>query len=401
MSRTTVNIKRRNVISGIGNEGLTLVIFSLGEYTKGSGLSAGEVKKITSVNELYNTIKPRKPRSDTDYVGMGQLVNAEYLLRSGVPILAYIPAELNTFSNIDYKYLAEEVYGEEYNFVQAIVPYEFVEDSNSFVIKVIDELVKIASNLPIQMFADISPDKNLVEIETRVGVVTGKVSTVALAKVEVALNSINPLFTPYVEGLPAFKKEGYFGILGSTLIAARKALLLMNRRPWLPVAGEENGAVKDGAAIFTKYSKHTKKEIQDLNINLLTNKVGFGPLFVSQNTMYQNENNKYDPLIRSHVVTEALWIKRELQKLASKFEHSLSITKTADYLEAALRDFFNEIYKGNGIEEPANIEVILDNNKLIAYIDYIPIKAVEAIEINVTLIDDTVDVAVGHDGGNL
>lgn len=396
MSRTTVNIQRINRLRDVGNEGLTLVILTNATYKSGKG-TAGTVTKITSVEELYNTVEPH---DNTDYLGMGQLVNAEYLLRNGVPILVYPTLTRKEFIKDDADYLIDEVYGEDYNFVQVLVPYNYV-DIGSLAITVAKELSSKA-DVTAQIFLDIDPTVPVENVSTKAALISGN-AVVAGAKVDVCLNTISPAFTINKEGnmaVPIFGTNGYYGVLGSTLVAARKAQLLMNGTPWLPVAGQENGAVRDGISLYKKYSKKQRNTIQEAKVNLLTNKVGFGPLFVSQNTMYTSDNLT-DPLLRSHVVTEALWIKRELQKLGSRFEHSLSIVKTVNYIEAALRDFFNKIYAANGLEQPALIDVVLKDNSIKAYIEYIPVKAVEAIEINVSLIDDTVEVGIAQDGGNL
>ena len=400
MSRTTVNITRVNRIRNIGDEGLTLAILTDVKYRGGKG-EAGSATKITSVSSLYETFEPNTNK------GMYQLVNAEYLLRSGVPILVYIPNSPEDFTSTDAAYL-QSIHDDEFNFVQAVAPYEFLGEELN--LQILEGTIAKALNNPISFYTDIDTSGPVFGYDDIKGYAEIKedfdeaIGDIARAKLEVCVNSAAPTFNasanPGMSELPDFGKDGYKGILGSSLLAARKARLIMLGTPWLPVAGQANGAVRDTGALLVRYTKAEKEAIQDLNMNLLTNKIGFGPLFVSQNTMYESEN-KYDPLIRSHVVTEALWMKRVLEQIGEKYEFSLSLTKTADYLETELRKFYLDLYNKGGIEEPANIQVSIDDNKLIAYIAYLPIKAIEAIEINVTLIDDTADVVIGSDGGNL
>lgn len=419
MSRTTVNITRVNRIRNIGDEGLTLAILTDVKYRDGKG-EAGSATKITSVSSLYDTFEPNEIVVDNvdepTIKGMSQLVNAEYLLRSGVPIVVYIPNSPEEFTSTDADYL-QSIHDDEFNFVQAVAPYEFLGEGITFQedepygvldeglnLQILKGTIATALNNPISFYTDIDTSEPLSDyaaIKTDFDLAS---EDIARAKLEVCVNSAAPTFNASAnEGmseLPDFGEDGYKGILGSSLLAARKARLIMLGTPWLPVAGQANGAVRDTGALLVRYTKAEKEAIQDLNMNLLTNKIGFGPLFVSQNTMYESEN-KYDPLIRSHVVTEALWMKRVLEQIGGKYEFSLSLTKTADYLETELRKFYLDLYNKGGIEEPANIQVSIDDNKLIAYIAYLPIKAIEAIEINVTLIDDTADVVIGSDGGNL
>lgn len=372
--------------------------------------SVDDYKEATNWADLADRIFPISDKVDVKeppIKGMSQLVNAEYLLRSGVPILVYIPNSPEDFTSTDAAYL-QSIHDDEFNFVQAVAPYEFLGEELN--LKILEGTIAKALNNPISFYTDIDTSGPVFGYDEIKGYAEIKedfdeaIGDIARAKLEVCVNSAAPTFNasanPGMSELPAFGEDGYKGILSSSLLAARKARLIMLGTPWLPVAGQANGAVRDTGALLVRYTKAEKEAIQALNMNLLTNKIGFGPLFVSQNTMYESEN-KYDPLIRSHVVTEALWMKRVLEQIGEKYEFSLSLTKTADYLETELRKFYLDLYNKGGIEEPANIQVSIDDNKLIAYIAYLPIKAIEAIEINVTLIDDTADVVIGSDGGNL
>lgn len=213
-------------------------------------------------------------------------------------------------------------------------------------------------------------------------------------------------FYSKVTGLPTFGTQGFVGVPASAIAAARKAKLLRDKRPFIPVAGKDNGAVTEITILYKKLSTFEKEELQANNINVLTTKLGLGPLFVSQNTMAPSDDPR-EPLRRSHAVTLALWFKREVVKAAYEFEHTPNNAKSWALLELKLRKLFDDIYESDGLEERA--EILLGRattsaddikaGKLNIIINFIPVNVLREININLNVIGigetNTIEAVVG------
>lgn len=407
-----VEIKRKiEQANPLAENGLTLVILTSVKL-KGA---LDKPRIFTSIADLYDIFE----NSDgAEYIGKGnyQLLNAEYLLSKGVPI---IPFKVGTYDTVKTEDIAAiKSLFEDYEFKQVVAPYEYLKSENSVNIL---KLAELSDELNIQLFLDVDPLEdnmasaigvlNTVDLENNIAPVDRK------HRIDINLNGGLPLFKPVkASELPEFgagieKTENveenlkYYGVLAGTVKAAMKAQLLMSATPWLPVAGQANGAVSDIGKLFRNFTKKEKKQIQEKHINILMYKPGFGNLFVSQNTALINTNSKSDPLMRSHVVTEAIWLSYVVEKIAEKFEHGLNVSSTRRQLETELRGMLDKIHKGNGFEEKALLSVEVDKlekTKINVNIAYIPVRAIEQINITLYLTDEGITAGLtDEEGGNL
>ncbi len=211
-------------------------------------------------------------------------------------------------------------------------------------------------------------------------------------------------FYSKVTDLPAFSAQGFVGVPASAIAAARKAKLLRDKMPFIPAAGKDNGTATEITTLYKKLSTFEKEELQANNINVLTTKLGLGPLFVSQNTMVPGTDPR-EPLRRSHAVTLALWFKREVVKAAYEFEHTPNNTKSWALLELKLRKLFDNIYEAGGLEERAEILLgrattsanDIKEGKLNIIVNFIPVNVLREININLNIISEinAIEAVVG------
>ncbi len=81
-------------------------------------------------------------------------------------------------------------------------------------------------------------------------------------------------------------------------------------------------------------------------------KTGIGNLFVSQNTLYPYAvGEESNPLIRSHVVTEALYIKRLLKRVAEGLMYAPNNIKTWNTFSLKAKALFSDMQDKEGIED--------------------------------------------------
>lgn len=393
-----VNITRINRALPINEAGLTLAFVP--ELVARDGFNFP--LRLNSIADLKARLEvPEEDDGDGNMVpvpeAMYQWYSLEYLLASGANLI--VTDESDKLKDIF----------DEYEYKQIVAPYTLAklgEGDGELPTDVIN-LVKAVEDprITAQLYLDLDPTKDSDEylnvINKLRGIKDDNGDDAKLAKVELCANFGMPVLQSE-QPLPVFGAEYFYGVGASMALAARKAKALLNGLPWFPIAGETNGAVPELTQLYNAYTNKEKEDIQTLNINLLMNKVGFGPLFVSQNTQFVNiPNNPTEPLLRSHVVTQALWIKRELDRLAGPIEFMPNNTRYQLELETSIRKFLRDVFDKDGLEEPAYVKVTGSGNTMTGVIEYIPIKATESIVLNVAIIDNTGEIDIMLDGGNL
>ena len=306
---------------------------------------------------------------------------------------------------------------EELDYKLILAPYTFIGDPGTNIAqlaKLVQSTDSTGSttgclNLSAQLFLDLKldgifePNKHA-QLTAATRTLLNQVRTTP--KIEVYANGGPASFYSRVTGLPTFGTNGFIGVPASAIAAARKAKLLRDKMPFIPVAGKDNGTVTEITTLYKKLSTFEKEELQANNINVLTTKLGLGPLFVSQNTMVPGTDPR-EPLRRSHAVTLALWFKREVVKAAYEFEHTPNNTKSWALLELKLRKLFDNIYEAGGLEERAEILLgrtttsanDIKEGKLNIIINFIPVNILREININLNVIGETNTIEAVVGGG--
>ena len=407
-----ISVSRLNRLHEASKDGLILLILTQVQAKENVVVPA----IVNSVSELHSKFEVRTAGSPAAPVpaGLYQMYTAEYLLSTGATLLVYPTEGAGAFTiNTDGPNLLDI---EELDYKFILAPYTFIEgqEANSEELAAnIEELVKLVQstdgslNLSAQLFLDLKLDgifESTAKLTDPTKALLNQVKTTA--KIEVYANSGPANFYSKVTGLPAFGTQGFVGVPASAIAAARKAKLLRDKMPFIPVAGKDNGAVAEITTLYKKLSTFEKEELQANNINVLTTKLGLGPLFVSQNTMAPSDDPR-EPLRRSHAVTLALWLKREVVKAAYEFEHTPNNTKSWALLELKLRKLFDDIYESDGLEERAEILLgrattsanDIKEGKLNLIINFVPINVLREININLNIIGETNTIEAVIGGG--
>ena len=408
-----ISVNRLNRLHEASKDGLILLILTQVEAK--DGVTVPTI--VNSVLELHDKFEVRTSGSPAGPVlaGLYQMYTAEYLLSTGATLLVYPTEAAGAFTiNTDGPNLLDI---EELDYKLILAPYTFIEGEGAN-IKELAKLVQSTDgtgsttgclNLSAQLFLDLKLDgifgsNAYAQLTTATKTLLNSIRSTA--KIEVYANSGPANFYSKVTGLPAFGTQGFVGVPASAIAAARKAKLLRDKMPFIPVAGKDNGTVTEITTLYKKLSTFEKEGLQANNINVLTTKLGLGPLFVSQNTMTPS-TDPYEPLRRSHAVTLALWFKREVVKAAYEFEHTPNNTKSWALLELKLRKLFDDIYESDGLEERA--EILLGRattsandikaGKLNIIINFIPVNVLREININLNIIGigetNTIETVVG------
>lgn len=392
-----ININRLSRLNSANTEGLPLLILTQVE--------SKDAKKapqlIHNVKELHEKFKARSQIIDDATVvstkGLYQLQVAEYLLSTDTSVLVYPTQGADVFSMTSDSLYVKDIGVLDYK--QILAPYEFITKTPNTNITQLAKLVQstgeLALNLSAQLFLDLKLEPDTFNSDGSLATVHGVEPS---PKIEVFTNSATVQFYSEITQKFVLNTEDYVGIPASAFVAARKAKLLKDKAPWYPVAGQTYGAVPEAIELYRTLSTFEKNELQSKNINVLTSKPDFGALFVSQNTLYTSES-EYEPLNRSHVVTQALWIKRQVYNLLSAFEQLPSNTKTWTMIDLKLRTFFDEMFDSDGLEELAQIllgrdlttEKELRQGKLNISVNYVPIRALETINVNINIVEDGIE----------
>jgi hypothetical protein len=419
-----VNVGVANTVPRINEDSLTLIIFKNARYAAGKS----GVIRVNSLQDLYDnftlTTLDEGVNDATVLKEARELYSAEYLLRAGVNLLCYAVTSVGTIAAGDITAI-EDV--EVLNYKLIAVPYDFIDATNTESL-----LLNHVKSNDIQLYMDLEPFTLASEVET----IKTAIGTAASAKLELFINAGLPTFSSAYDLIPSdFNVEStkvdpdgtpgngdeyidwdlaeyaeatdFVGIPASLAALVRKVKLLNAGTPWLPVAGETYGMVNEFVKVLRTLSTSEKTAFQAENINVLVTKVGVGNLFVSQNTLHITEDAS-NPLIRSHVVTEALWVKRILKALAYSLEYAPNNSKTWNIFDTKATRLFKNMLASEGIED-YHVEVGLgitmteediQNGLFKAFVSFLPVRVIEDIAFNVVIQveEDSYDVTlVGGD----
>jgi hypothetical protein len=401
-----INVQVARSVPKVNDEGLTLVIFRHAREVQGESLGySSEPVRLNSLQDLYDSFS-YDSGSGHSFASQKELYEAEYLLRAGVNLLGYAVETEGTIGTEDlYRFADPELY----QYKMILVPGLYL--SWGGVDTSINRIMNVAKLSDVQLFLNLKHD--IVE-GAEANAAIHAYTTYLSAKLEVAFNFGLPNFTSYYPDIPDdFVTSGdeFYGISTASAIVVRKSYLLNSGLPWLPVAGESYGRIDEFVKLYNKIGKDAKEELQMLNVNVLLTKIGVGNRFVSQNTQYQiseTETTK-NPLLRSHVVTEVLWLKREFSKIAARFESTPNISKTWNAFEVALGSLLDSVKDKDGIERysvscglgKTMEESDIEDGILKAEARFLPVRVVEDITIDMVVQEssDTYDITIN--GGAL
>jgi hypothetical protein len=390
----TINIQTQRVVPQENNEALTLVIL---KYAVPTNVARGVPVKIDAYDLDKLVEEFTAPSGDDVLLEAQELYALEYILSSGVSVLAYPVLVAGTFDATDVAKVSD-IDVLLYKFV--VAPFSYIasgalEDPLTALIATSGEA---GIGIDAQLFLDLDPDT----VASAIPVITNK-----SPKIELCINGgfvgITSRFSSTLN--VSSESVNFEGIPSSLAILVRKASLLINGKSWVPVAGEVNGRVPEFTSLYRELTTAEKVLFQAGNINVLVSKVGIGPLFVSQNTQYSGTGS----LLKSHAVTESLVIKRFLKTVAEATYFLPNNQRTWDQVSLKLRTLLQSIQDSGGIEVYAiavgkgitmTAQDVIDGILKVA-VSYLPVSVIENIVFNVTIQETTNSYDVAIDGGVL
>jgi hypothetical protein len=105
--------------------------------------------------------------------------------------------------------------------------------------------------------------------------------------------------------------------------------------------------------------------------------------------MYSSDTaTSIHPFYRSHVITEALWIKRQLIRIAESMLFQPNNRKSWDTVSLRMKSLFGTILNSDGIEnyqvyigkDITMTESDIANGIMKAAVSYLPIRVIESVE---------------------
>lgn len=404
-----INMEVQRVVPLVNNAALTLVMFRYARAKSGvtTPIRINSTAELQAAFEVPTTNEVQEFR---------ELLMAEYLLSNNVNLLCYQVAAAGPILAGDITNIADQV-ALGYKFV--IAPYAFL-DTTDYATNGLNLLAQHCKDEDVQLFIDIEPFVASTDIDT----LKTQFVADASSKLELFVNSgfvgIDTAYTlptnisldeAYLATAAVYANAtDYVGVPASLIALVRKSKLLSMGKPWLPVAGEDNGLVTEASTLFRELSTTEKEEFQAANVNVLITRVGVGHLFVSQNTMYPaGVGDTLNPLLRSHIITEALWIKSALYRIAQSLEFRPNVQKTWDLAKLKVAKLFKPILQAGGVEDykvycGRNITMtnqdILDG-KLVVIVNYLPVRVIEDITFYVTIQETTDGTNITLSGGDL
>lgn len=344
---------------------------------------ATEPLTITSIDQLKEKFTISNPITG----GQPELAVVEYILTNRVPVILVTEVE-----NL------AEVTGE---FVSIIDPFNHGVDISDVgklgkSAEEIKDFLTQYPTLPVQVFLELHLDKvDYGEDEGIEDVFTDKV-LIGTEQFEIAVGKF----------VSTFRSQGYvksdetFYIPASVPLAIMKSKRLLNNTPWIPVAGEETGKVRDAVKLKTSITLKERNVLQAYGANVLDVKRGVGHLYNSQNTLYEHrETDKYNPVIRSHAVSLTMWLKSTLGKDLGKYQFRPNNSKTWAHLRLELDAKLSGLMEVDAIEryqiftgKSVMTKQDVDKGLLKAYISYKPIGVVRDIEVTLIISDEHITI---------
>ena len=424
----TINTGVVREVNQVNDEGLVLVVFknarkgswssdSTPLFTPESGKT---LTRINTLDELKANFGPAADGADegstissADFVDaeLRELYVSEYLLRGGVNLYVLTTDVVGTLDADDLT-LAEDIDELGYKFI--LSPYNFVNAAQAYsdaaLITFVNGIDAEGNKRDVQLFIDINqatqilaPNDNIISAE-KMEIIRGY--GLKNAKIEFYYGSdIMDYSSEYISDttLDYASATGFVGIPASAISVIRKVGFIKAGTPWLPVAGETTGVIPEATGLINKVTVTQKKILQSKNINVLYFKQGVGVLFVSQNTAFDKDAEAGNPLFRSHVVTQALELKRFMKRQAESLLFLPNIQKTWDKWQLNMTSVFSDIQGSDGVEDFTILtgrkymsSLDIQNGIFKGYISYYPIHLIENVELSILIqqSQNLVDVAI-------
>ena len=375
----TINTQVIRYFGQESNNGLTLVVLSearLGtwnsDHTVFTPGAQGLSDRIINTADLYNKLGPGTGEGDVADKAYAELNVVDYLLRQGVNVYVLTTAAVGTITATDLA-KANDIDNLGYQFVM-LPNYKLTQTSTA----VMTALNAFVADKDIEVYLDLNP-----------GI------TPANAKTVVALANNNPKFSFFEgfgieEGTPAYDGGvNFIGIPASAAVITRKAAFIANGTPWLAAAGQVNGLFPEFINLNRKMSTQDKNLLQAEHVNVLNYKVGVGALMTSQNTaLVPALTDKNNPLVRGHVVTELMYIKRKLNEVSDGVLYLPHTQNTWDAWTLKVKAFMEPMFKADGLvtyrvvaDNRTMSKADIENNLFKAVVSYVPVGAIESIVI--------------------
>ena len=397
-----INVQVARSIPRLNEGGLTLAIF---KTARANSLNTEEVVELNTLQDLYDSfeefeaVDPQDPTQQEEALirqSQYELNVAEYLIRAGVNLLGYATQTVGTIGSADIDEI-KDVDGLNYKMV--VAPYTFISGSTDEAL-----LTSFVKDNDVQLFMDLNPTLTVPQIEALIAALNNK-----SPKLELFFNTGYPNFSSNFDIPGDFDEaEGFFGIPASAAAVTRKASVLQSETPWLPIAGETYGVVTEFNKLFVRLTTAQKEALQALNINVLFTKTGVGNIFVSQNTM-AIASSASDPLLRSHVVTEALYIKRILKRVAEQLLFAPNNIKTWNQFSLKASSLFENLVDREGVEQfdiRVGRGISMDDQDIAegrfkAIVNFLPVRVIESITFNLVVQETENAFVVSFEGGDL
>jgi hypothetical protein len=172
-------------------------------------------------------------------------------------------------------------------------------------------------------------------------------------------------------------------------------------------AGEQRGVLEDidGVQLTLKASDRDRlyADAYDACINPVAFNIQSG-FYVSgqKTTLRKNPNGKLTALSRVNVMRIGLYIKKEIERNAKFFYHEPNDPKAQSDFAALLKGIMNFLFERRAIEgnfivkcdSTTNTDMVVNNNGLLATIEYTPNKLIERIKVIANIKEKRVTVSV-------
>jgi len=354
----TINTNVIRTVPQVNDAGLALVILKYAREIGATTEAPIRVNNYTELEAAYE-LPTTTPTTVQTKSARRELAVVEYMLSQSVNLILLSTETIGTIADADLLKVAEV---DDLGYRIILVPYDLQTDTT-----VATKMIAFVADKDVELFLDIDPTLTTTNIEdarddVKVAISEAGTEAAYSGKVSLFLNMGLPnnyvsSFNDATYNMTAYMDADadlvyWYGIPLSAVVAARKSSLLISNTPWFPVAGEKHGLIPEFNSIYVTYLSSEKITIQALDINLAINKAGLGIVIVSQNTLARvstDDTDKTNPLIRGHVITQALYIKRYMKVITESIMFAPHITKTYNNWELKVNHFMEDIKGGDGI----------------------------------------------------
>lgn len=408
----TINTRVIRALPVVNDNGLVLAILKNARQVDNLGATITEPTpvRLNSLEDLYANFEVDTQSTPVSLKSARELYVLEYLIRAGVNVLAL--AVKTPASGIQATDIAK-VNDEQFNYKFVIAPYEFItnmEDSYDDESQPGRELLKLASDRDVQVFLDINPFVSP-------SIVPAELIATRNAKISIQVNTAIPNFISSYSIIPStydLAVEGaysdatdFVGIPASAAVVARQARYWNAETPYLPVAGETYGVFNEFNSVLRALKTTEKNSFQAKQINPLVSKIGVGAYMTAQNTMHASTNPK-DPLLRRHIVSLTLWIKRYLRNLGEAYLYLPNVQKTWTSWELRVAEFLENLQRQDAIlkyQQAAGDDVTtpeeIAEGIMKAYVAFLPTRVTESIILDLLIQESEGSVDIFVNGGTL